>query len=727
MKKLIGKVVKYGDYDINTGRDANYGFINGINGTYYVHRKNIDDKDGIQVRDIVYFSCHESSPGKKPKATHVKKLNYRYFMETDLEELKEHFSYLIKIYKNNYELLNIITGYILVLPLKDIFHSDLFQNIYPRQQTTLIEILKERMFKEDTANEFIDALSDLILSGIKRPDKNKEIIKSKIINLKNDSYNRFQEQVDLIIRARNYALDSFEDLLQFMIDNQSHDSEPAFLVLDEILPDYIKEESVNYWILKYTDDDKIKDINTGSSCKHLTEKVCFIIKNKPALAESIDDSIVSLLDIQKMINKNEESIKNWLMKYSDSNMTIWNLLLSNEEKINDISNNPTSKMSKNKFQNLYNNSSVWKNISVETIFKYSFIDLMQSDDKIKLLFKVPSYLNSPNIFSSENERVLFINYIAKNHLEDIKLYESIVTPAPSLSNLAYNIVTGKMHSLRQIQIDLATIAQLSLKNDLSKNLDMTPFLPGCPRKEMEYDSEYGSYIYHCDGNWWPNKDFNTNRVYCYRMRRNGDNYICNIENAHIFPDCNRPYKKWSLLELMVCAGTDKLYYSNYKNMLPNYIIRISGMINWYNSLRKRLYCSVCKEPLIFKFEKGNKKSSVYPRVSADCGHGQEHDHDIYFNYCYNCGAVIDSRESKFKSPTCSNPNMFLCIQCGSPDWNICPKCRSHNMKAVGESNKVRECLDCGHRIYNKKGQQEPYKVRRENIPIVRDLSMRDYK
>ena len=44
-----------------------------------------------------------------------------------------------------------------------------------------------------------------------------------------------------------------------------------------------------------------------------------------------------------------------------------------------------------------------------------------------------------------------------------------------------------------------------------------------------------------------------------------------------------------------------------------------------------------------------------------------------------------------------------------------------------ESNKVRECLDCGHRIYNKKGQQEPYKVRRENIPIVRDLSMRDYK
>ena len=49
------------------------------------------------------------------------------------------------------------------------------------------------------------------------------------------------------------------------------------------------------------------------------------------------------------------------------------------------------------------------------------------------------------------------------------------------------------------------------------------------------------------------------------------------------------------------------------------------------------------------------------------------------------------------------------------------------MKAVGESNKVRECLDCGHRIYNKKGQQEPYKVRRENIPIVRDLSMRDYK
>ena len=719
MKKIIGKVV---NYDVHTGRPANYGFITGIDESYYVHRKNIEDKDGIHVRDIVYFSYKDSSSGNKREATHVKKIDYRYFMETDLKDLNEHFLFLIKLYKNDYDLMKIVSGYLLVLPIKDIFKSNLFQHLLPKSKTSLIKIIEERMFKENVASDFIDELSDYILSDIKISDYDKKNIRSEIINLKNESNQSFHTQLDFIIQARDYALNSSEKLIQFMKDNPSYSLGPGFCILKEIIPDEIKMSNTEYWMYIYNDDEKIADINTGLSCVDLTEKVCYIIENKSDLIERIDDSIIPYLQIQELVNENKETVRNWLLQYIDQDIIIWELLLSDEEKITDICNNPASESSKDKFKKLYSCGSAWKQIPDEIIFKY-FFDLIDLTNKIKILVQNPTYLTVPNIFSNENERVLFINYIAKYDLKNIHQYKDVITASPSLSNLAYNILIGEMDAY-QINQELSRIAQKSLQEDLSKNLDMTPFLPGCPRKKRERELEYGDYIYHCDGVLWPGKEGDMNRVYCYRMRRNGGryyDYTCDTGFAHIIPDCDRDYDEWSVLELMACTHANKIYRTNDKKI----IARLSGMINWYNSLRKRLYCSVCKKPLTFRFEKGNSRSSVYPRVFADCDtyygdDSKEHDHNVYFSYCYNCGAVIDSRKSKFKSPNCPNPNMFLCIQCGSPDWNICPNCGSRNLESIDK--KVKKCLDCGHRICNKKGQQSAYGSSENFIPVVEDLS-----
>lgn len=95
-----------------------------------------------------------------------------------------------------------------------------------------------------------------------------------------------------------------------------------------------------------------------------------------------------------------------------------------------------------------------------------------------------------------------------------------------------------------------------------------------------------------------------------------------------------------------------------------YTHKLGGWINRLNSIRARLKCSKCCTP--FKPNlKYAKNLAKFNTTVLTCIHEEEgHDKNIYFNQCWRCKEVIDSRESSIKIE-----DMYLCTYCGAGPMN----------------------------------------------------------
>lgn len=131
----------------------------------------------------------------------------------------------------------------------------------------------------------------------------------------------------------------------------------------------------------------------------------------------------------------------------------------------------------------------------------------------------------------------------------------------------------------------------------------------------------------------------------------------------------------------------------------------------------------------------------YTMTIASCKYSlsEGHDHNIYFNDCWNhyeCNQMIDSRDNKVREKTDSGKNnYYLCTECGAAkgpqhyagykgwtknnesSWDIeniqnhfkswyyvpgdkCPVCASENMERISRGNAPTHarCNDCLHTI-----------------------------
>ena len=91
-----------------------------------------------------------------------------------------------------------------------------------------------------------------------------------------------------------------------------------------------------------------------------------------------------------------------------------------------------------------------------------------------------------------------------------------------------------------------------------------------------------------------------------------------------------------------------------------------GLINRFNRLLNKIYCSDCNE-ILYPVEIANFAAHAVVRfhcINSNCSNSDE----IYLNHCLNgkCKNIIDSRVSK----KCSN-GLVICDNCGS--------CCSHDM------------------------------------------------
>jgi DNA-directed RNA polymerase subunit RPC12/RpoP len=135
-----------------------------------------------------------------------------------------------------------------------------------------------------------------------------------------------------------------------------------------------------------------------------------------------------------------------------------------------------------------------------------------------------------------------------------------------------------------------------------------------------------------------------------------------------------------------------------------YLMKIAGWVNRLNEIRERMKCEECTKPLI----PNNKyafRLAAYNSTVAYCpdGHGDQ----IYFNHCWNCRNIIDSRESSIQ-----HEGYYICIYCGSgpkPQYqkisfnqgDKCPKCGTPKMKDSYNNELIKECRNCNHRIHLK--------------------------
>ena len=232
----------------------------------------------------------------------------------------------------------------------------------------------------------------------------------------------------------------------------------------------------------------------------------------------------------------------------------------------------------------------------------------------------------------------------------------------------------------------------------TESLDFTPLLPRCYM-------DWLSGVRHCEGRAWPTEEDRTagakraSRAFCPRTRSE-----CQLaseatpDGARIYPLPALPWEEWSLAELM-----DAL---NIEPRLPElrspqeYVPRLSGWINRLNEIRSRLKCSVCGQ--LMRPHLGYAKNLARYNVTVvSCVRGEGHDNNIYFNHCWGCKAIIDSRESRFRVE-----GFYICIHCGSgppesltySQGDVCPACGCTRMQASDDYSGRMECTSCHHTI-----------------------------
>lgn len=245
---------------------------------------------------------------------------------------------------------------------------------------------------------------------------------------------------------------------------------------------------------------------------------------------------------------------------------------------------------------------------------------------------------------------------------------------------------------------------------------LSPALPEC---------SYFLPVVHCEARHWPTAWRNVDKqekslsvnsrlvAYCPRIggeaylagRRKWDHDESGCFSAHLYPLEGRSTLVEALSKLSHLPLPERIKEA--KN--SSYASWLSGAINRVNEIRKRLACRKCEGTLRFDPDYA-RNLARYRATVAKCSVCQI---DVYFNHCWNCGGIIDSRDSRFKTRTDSNGKSFhYCIKCSAGSksnkdiGNTCPNC---NLKGTLFHLKIdengyetdvdlRTCNNCNHSI-----------------------------
>jgi hypothetical protein len=164
--------------------------------------------------------------------------------------------------------------------------------------------------------------------------------------------------------------------------------------------------------------------------------------------------------------------------------------------------------------------------------------------------------------------------------------------------------------------------------------------------------------------------------------------------ARIYPNRDRVWKEWSLLELLEATGV----MPSGLQRPDEYVNKLAGWVNRLNEIREHLKCSKCDNIMRPNYAYA-KFLAAYNITVVSCACGEGHDQNIYLNHCWGCERIIDSRESHLRIE-----GYYVCILCGSGprqsefyrQGDICPKCSTLGMTALNYGNF--QCKLCGHVI-----------------------------
>ena len=290
----------------------------------------------------------------------------------------------------------------------------------------------------------------------------------------------------------------------------------------------------------------------------------------------------------------------------------------------------------------------------------------------------------------ENENVHIANYV--NEEEDLLVKSVLLLLGKRLGSPA---PLSEVHEM--ITMHVQHVAWES-----TEPLDMGPLFPRCPIWHVE--------VTYCEARRWktPQGDWKLDGdgrelVFCPRTRG-----ICkttikgDLHGAHIHPIKDLHWTEWSLIEFF--SSLDIYPRSRSLNENDLYLMKMAGWINRLNEIRERMKCEDCSKTLVpnnrYAFHPAAYNSTV---AFCPFNHGDQ----IYFNHCWNCRRIIDSRESCIR-----HEGYYLCINCGSgpmpnnqrtsfKQGEICPKCSTPRMSKVHYHEQLMVCRNktCGHQIH----------------------------
>ena len=247
-------------------------------------------------------------------------------------------------------------------------------------------------------------------------------------------------------------------------------------------------------------------------------------------------------------------------------------------------------------------------------------------------------------------------------------------------------------------------------NELLTNLpaeeiiDLRPLLPSCP-----FIGSSG--VLQCEGKRWRTREgtWKTNsngdeQAFCPRIYKTCDvKTVRDYEGAHIHPVPDLSWAHWTLAELFEALGIQPESYLSIRTD-ERYILKLAGGVNRLNEIKQRLYCFDCKTPLKpdLTYSKNFARYNITVATCPDCND------KTYFNHCWNCYHIIDSRQSKIMYE-----NYYICIACGAgpqpkyksepilPQGSICPNCGTPDMEESPNDANVKKCKKCKHEIHLK--------------------------
>jgi hypothetical protein len=215
-------------------------------------------------------------------------------------------------------------------------------------------------------------------------------------------------------------------------------------------------------------------------------------------------------------------------------------------------------------------------------------------------------------------------------------------------------------------------------------------------------------VRYCEVRPWPLPEHKEGqlftRTFCPRVRSSCGQFIPSQDTYHkgtltgarLYADCNQSWEDWSLLELLEATGVIPVLHQ--LNRPEDYVPKLAAWINRLNELRQRLRCSHCDQIMIPNMRYA-KFLAKFGMTVASCGKGEPHDTNVYFNECWACDGIIDSRENKV-----SVEKYYLCLKCSSgpqsssiyTQGSLCPKCGSTQLSRQTERHYVCQNEICKH-------------------------------